>query len=238
MLANGVGVGVPFTPLGRVSPASSTAVLNGFFTSFWKVADLSDSIGSNTLTNSASPVTFSAGKIGNAGNFVAASSQVLSRANVSITGPKFTFTAWFKTTASYTANAYVVGYGPNTPTGGANVQINGASADGKIRFYTFNGGGLCLSASAYNDANWHLLVAYSQGTGGSNFLIIDNGTPVSNTGATNVTGTMTFSIGAFNGSSLFWNGMIDAVGIADNKTPTAAQITAMWNGGAGAEPPF
>lgn len=211
--------------------------LLGFFDSFWKLGDTSDAIGSNTLTNSANPVTFSAGKIGDAGNFVAASSEALTRAAVTFSGGSFTVVAWFKTTSA--ANQYIVSWNDNA-AGNVNLSI-GAFAAGKVAFYTNASGTTDVrTVSTYNDGNWHLAIAYHDSTTGINTLIVDNGTPITRAGTTNVASTSSaFAIGRYaDSAAAFMNGSIDAVGVADGKVPTAAQITALWNNGNGVEPPL
>ena len=213
--------------------SSSGGVLSGFFTSFWKLADTSDSIGSTTLTNSATPVTFVAGLVGNAGNFVRASSENLSAAP-SYTGTSFTGSCWINTTlAGANAGAFVWIAGD---TSGVRLVLNTA---GKIEFWTNAAAApKATSVASLNDGSWHHIVFYHDGTAHTNTLVVDNGTPVVAAAAGEfLAGAGSLTIGS-TGAAQFWNGKIDACGVADGKTPTAAQITALYNAGAGVEPPF
>src|SRR3954464_8446679 len=97
------------------APLSAQAFDLTSLVSYWKLSDVNDSVGGNTLTNG-NTVTFTSGKIGNAATFVAASSQRLSHAaNAALrTGDiDFTIPAWAKF-ASQPANPIVVGKDDNT----------------------------------------------------------------------------------------------------------------------------
>lgn len=218
----------------RVSSASSGTALTGFFTSFWKLADTSAAIGSFTLTNSGSPVTFSAGKIGNAGNFVRASSQQLTATTFSFTGPSATIACWIKTTL-VGGNEGIFNYtAPDTTV--INIRLN---TTGNLVFGTNAGGtSLLTSSGTYNDGNWHLIVAYHDSGSGINTMVIDNGSPQTLGSTANpASGSATANIGSNSGAQ-FWDGMIDACGFADNKIPNASVLTELWNSSNGNEPPF
>jgi hypothetical protein len=226
-------------PIGRF-PAPAVSPLIGFPTNFWKLDSLNDEIGSLTLTNSATPVTFTAGKIGNAGTFVRASSEFLSRGAATFTGPSFTLWAWFKSTD--TNYKYIFDW---NAIGGGQVAlvVNFPSAGtGKVTFSTdLNiAPRVDSAASTYNDGGWHLAVAYHDSGTGNNVLILDNGTPVTTGSTSNVaSATAALNIGEYTGGGIYYyDGQIDAVMVADNKKPTAAQITAAWNSGFGVEYPF
>src|SRR5438876_10841799 len=90
--------------------ASNSTLLNGL-TVYYALSNTSDATGGGlTLTNH-NTVTFSAGKVGNAANFVAASSQYLSRADSAAfqmgTGD-FSVAAWVNFTSS--ANRDIISY--------------------------------------------------------------------------------------------------------------------------------
>lgn len=227
-------VGAP--PAGVLMQAQTgSSALSGFFTSFWKLADTSDSIGSLTMTQSATPVTFSAGKIGNAGNFDTTPRFLLNSTAV-VAGGSFTVACWAKT-SSAVVNQWVFSYWDNT-SGSVQLYLNTAAV-GKVSFRTEIAKVLSSTASTYNDGQWHLIVAYHDGATGINTLVVDNGSPDTLAATADVAaGTHPMSIGRYSAASINFTGMVDACGIADGKTPSAAQLTAMWNAGVGAEPPF
>ena len=225
------------SPLSRSKPGTAPSALIGFYTNFWKLADLTDSIGSLTLTN-ANAVSFGPGKIGNAATFVAASFQSLGTASGNFTGPKFTISMWFKLTGIGAQRLFTWN---NNNAGSVNVQVNGGSGAGKLLFFTDLNASKYVetTVNTYNDGNWHLVIAYHDGSG-NNVIILDNGSPITLAATADVTSgpSHVIQIGTDFSLSAYVNGMIDAIGIADNKIPSAAQITAMWNAGAGVEPPF
>lgn len=214
----------------RVNGAS--APLSGFYSSFWKLADTSDALGSLTLTNN-NGATFAAGKIGDAATLVRASTQFFSTA-FTFTGPACTASAWFKTTL-VGGNAGIFQFtAPDTTQ--FYVRLN---TTGNIVLGTNAGGtSLLTSSGTYNDGNWHLVIA-SHASDGTNSLIIDNGTPQTLGGNSNPgAGAATITIGSTVAGAQAWNGQIDAVGFSDNQVMSTAQTTATWNGGVGVEPPF
>jgi hypothetical protein len=234
--------GVTF-PIGRYPATATASPLTGFYTSFWKMVDLTDSVGSLTLTNSATPVVFSAGLIGNAGTWSSDQAQFLRRAAVAFTGPSFTISLWMNLTTGKGATRRVQLSWNGVAAGSFQITTD-ISGAGVISFYTDAAGGAgkrCDSvANTYADSTYHLIVASHDGVSKVNSLWIDNGTVVTMAATADVANASAIlSIGNYSDLDTFPNwGQIDAVGIADNKTPTSAQITAMWHAGVGAEPPF
>src|SRR5439155_23130905 len=94
---------------------ANSSLLNGL-TVYYALSDTSDATGGGlTLTNH-NTVTFSAGKVGNAANFVSASSQYLSQADSAAfqmgASTDFTGAAWTKSGSG--SAKYIVGYGDNS----------------------------------------------------------------------------------------------------------------------------
>lgn len=233
------------TPLSQSKPGTAASVLSGFFTSFWKLDDVTDSIGSNTLTNNGT-VTFTAGKIGNAANFIPASVQTLSHADAtSLRGTtSFTISVWIKLTDR--TSVYVIvakSLYSASNTGEFFLEANNGGSAGRIRFGIQNGSNydILVANNAIPDTNYHLLVAWwDSGTSKLN-LSVDGGAAVQQATAQTPVGTaVPFTIGGDGNATpgLRLNGQVDALGFAQGKTPSVAQIAAMWNSGAGKEPPF
>lgn len=215
--------------------------LSGFYTSFWKLSNTADEIGSHTLTNN-NGVTFSAGKLGNAANFSAASSQSLSVADAADlrSASQFTITFWIKWSS---ASLNVVFLAKDSSTD-REFTLDRSSAG--LRFY-FSGttgitaGGPTIPA----DSAWHNVIAWYDGSVAGHHTcneVVDNGTVVTvDVGSANPpTGTASFRIGGrdFVGAEGYVTASIDAVGWAQGKIPTAPQRAAIWNAGNGVEAPF
>lgn len=232
MHRNGIGIGTSFANLGRSqSNGGSASVLAGFFTSFWKLADTADAIGSNTLTNGGL-VTFGAGgKIGSCGTGVNNAASKLTATIIYPTGGKdFTVAAWFKSSSA--ANQYLFNVALNA---GMALTVNGATS---ANFLT-DVGHIATKAGSLVDGNWHLLVGWYDAAATTNNLNVDHGTTVTTTaGATApLTGARATSLFLDTGASFAVIGSLDAMGFGPTK-PTQAILDALWNAGAGVEPPF
>jgi hypothetical protein len=230
-----------------ISIAGASTLLNGLQV-YYKLEDLTDSSGNSlTLTNHGT-VTFTAGKVGNAANFVSASSQYLSHADAAPyqmgTGD-FSFSFWFKfTTFSSIGDPLLLGYG-HGDSGGPGYVIEVQNKGGGTAGMTLSIADsaphqvVVYSTHAWNDGNWHLCVVTCS-RAGNETLFVDNG----NEGSSNIT-TVTGSVnnsngsgigGNFAGGSLF-DGSIDEFGLWD-RVLTSTEITHLWNGGAGTTYPF
>lgn len=215
------------------------SALNGFFTSFWKLADTADSIAANTLTNN-NGVTFSAGKIGNAAtNFVTASQRSLSAADAANLRAASQFTISFWAKWSVAASSSFIAKDSATD------REFTVDYSGGLRFYVNGGAAGVVSVTLPADSAWHNIIAWYDGSVASHHTINimrDNGT-VSTLDITTTnppTGNANFRIGArdYAGSEGYLTGSIDAVGWAQGRIPSAAIKAAIWNMGNGAEPPF
>lgn len=222
------------------------STLTASLVSFWKLTDLADSYGANTLTNN-NAVTFAAGKVGNAANFAAASSQYLSRADnatLRLGGTSFTIAFWVNLANKSGTRALVTKYDP-----GANkrsYELDYTNATDRFRFVLSSDGlaGTTVVLLADNFGApaagvWYfVVVTYTLGTGQMS-ISVNNGTA----------NTATLSGGAFNGDNAFaigarfnsgavdipHDGLIDAVGIW-KRVLTNTEIAYLYNSGTGREP--
>ena len=212
--------------------------LAGFFKSFWKFDDLTDSVGHNTLTNHGS-VTFVPGKLGYAANFVATSSQYLSHTHLSDFdgATKVTLTYWLNGTAPA---LYPVLIGQNS-----------SNSEWHINAWSTGNGGSYFYVGPANygydgvgpDGSWHQYIWVYDGTQPTNatkLILYRDGAIVPLTRVGTIpssipSGNSEFYVGGQ--SSSFSTAMIDALGYA-LKVPTTDQVTAIWNAGAGKEYPF
>lgn len=197
---------------------------------YWKLEEASgpraDSAGANTLTD-VNTVTQAAGKIGNAGQFTAANTEYLSRAdNAALSmgvGVHFTFAAWVY---------------PDTLGAMAILSKFGSeylldTQAGVPRLFVSSG----LSySSALIVSTWNLVIAWYDGA--ERGIQVDDGVPVTQVFSTDATdGAAEFRIGhrVDTPASDYWNGRIDEVGIW-KRAITVQERADLWNGGAGFNP--
>ncbi len=229
----------------RFHSGAATNPLPGFFTHFWKLADVNDSIGSLNFTN-VNTATFSAGHIGNALTLVRTSAQALTHADdagLRFSGGNWTVAVWFNRTNT-TGLQEIACKRDATDSSGA-FRIAGTSSAETFAILAYGGTGTTVVAQftgiAASNNNWHLVVAWwdtTVGASGTLYYSLDGGATQS-TAATGVivdSGAKPFNVGATSNGTNAFNGQIDAMGWALGKIPTPAQITALWAGGAGWEP--
>jgi hypothetical protein len=231
-----------------ISMASGTSTLLNGLKVYYKLEDTSDSSGNGlTLTNHGT-VTFTAGKVNNAANFVSASSQYLNHVNATPyqmgTGD-FTYAFWIKFTA--TGARSIMDYGQTGATPGYavdSISLGGSSMGFQISLsdgttspaYPF-----INTTHAWNDGRWHLLVVTCSRSGNMVAYvdnIPDGSTSItSNPSSVNSNNGFGFSLGAnYAGGSLF-DGSLDEFGLW-NRVLTSTEIAHLWNGGAGTTYPF
>ena len=227
-----------------ISIAGGSTLLNGLQV-YYKLENLTDSSGNSlTLTNHGT-VTFTAGKVNNAANFVSASSQYLSHANATAyqmgTGD-FSYAFWVKFTEStaralldYGISGSSAGYAVDTVNiGGSSMAFQIAVSDGSRLAYPF-----INTTHAWNDGQWHLVVVtYSRS--GNMVLYVDNlneGSVSLSTNRGSVNSTNGFTLGANYAGGVLFDGSIDEFGLW-NRVLTSTEITHLWNGGAGTTYPF
>jgi len=215
--------------------AAGSTLLTGL-KAYYALSDLTDSSGNGlTLTNHNS-VTFVTGKVGNAANFVSASSQYLSHADAAPyqmgTG-SFTVAAWIRFTSI--ADQQIVGYGQDNPGYGIFQDNGGLISRISDGVNAVQAGGI----NHYNDGLWHLVVGVADRTNNILHCYIDNNDENPHSIAT-VTGSpnnsVGFEIGA-EGLFFFLDGTVDEVGLW-NRVLTSTEISHLWNGGVGTTYPF
>lgn len=212
-----------------------TVPLADSLVSYWSLANVNDSHGSNNLTNN-NTVTFVSGKVGNAGNFVQASSQYLSIASNSTLEAgdiDFTWTFWV--------------YLTNTAANRTLIAKWGAASDGdyRIQFLTSgttvtftarnstNSANAAASAGTLSATTWYFFACRHDATANQISISVDAGTPVTAalTGGTRVSSNA-LAIGALNTPGTYHNGMLDEVGWWKRHL-SDAEITDLYNGGSG-----
>ena len=219
-----------------ISIAGGSTLLTGL-RAYYALSDLTDSSGNGLTLINHNSVTLVTGKVGNAANFVSASSQYLSHADATQyqmgTG-SFTLAAWIKIGSTLDQN--IVSYG--TDSFGYSLFQNGGALIVRIGDGTFgkNAGG----QFNHNNGNWHLVVGTADRTNNILTCYIDNVSEnpqsiATVTGSTN-TATGGFQIGALD-AAFFLDGTVDEVGLW-NRVLTSTEISHLWNGGAGTTYPF
>lgn len=230
----------PF-PMKRARADVSTTSL----ISYWKLDETSgtrvDVVSAENLTDN-NTVLFGAGKIGNAGDFESTNSESLSHAddaNLSTGDIDFSITCWVNF-ESLGAKRPIVSkqndgtngsYDLRYDTGGNFFQFRvwGSAAFGNVD---------SVGVTTPSLATWYFLVAWHDATANTINLQINNGTVSSQahtTGSFNDAGI--FSIGATAVFSEYMDGLIDECGWW-KRVLTAAERTALYNGGAGLAYPF
>lgn len=201
-----------------------------------------DAHGANTLTNNNSTPT-TTGKINQAGDFLAASSRSLSVTLAAMdSAAAFSLTFWFqRANASHTITVGTRG----STTNRTNVMI---WTDGNVYFQIGTGGNYYGSvAHGISTGAWGFMAMTfdgSQGTtanrtkgyvnGTQQTLSFPNGSPGTTLASNANQGP--FYIG-LETSTRYSTGQIDEVGVW-NRAITGAEVTALYNGGAGLAYPF
>ncbi|HCR92557.1 MAG TPA: hypothetical protein DIU47_01195, partial [Candidatus Pacebacteria bacterium] len=227
------------------SPSNFTTdtnrTLNTNLISYWKLDETSgsrtDSVGSNTLTDN-NTVTSNPGKVGNAGQFIAANTEYLSitdNAALSTGDIDFTFSAWVYMD-SLSTDTQVLGKW-SASAGQYEYLLERGSAN-KFRFYVSSDGSTYTSVQAATfgamSANtWYFVVAYHDSVNNTIGISVNNGafdTVAHTTGVRD--GTAQFDIGALAAGSFPFNGRIDEVGFW-KKVLSTQEITDLYNSGNG-----
>ena len=188
---------------------------------------LVDSSGNgNTLTNT-NGVTQGAGVIGNAANFVAASSQTLNltdRPSLDFTASGFSVACWAKVTG--TSNRAFVQKGPsNNPAAYEwRLALNGGSLQMSVSDGTAAGAG----TTAPTVGMWGFCFGSWDAGTGEILASLNAGTPATATKATILNLTTDMLIGGFN----LMDGLIDEVGIW-NRVLSPGNIADLYNLGNG-----
>lgn len=232
---------------GLILPSSSYAGLLTNLVSYWKLSDLVDSVGANTLTNN-NAATFVAGKIGNAVNLVAASTQYLSvadNASLDFTSA-MTIDGWVKFTTSGGIQTLASKWNFSTDgcwaiqmtAGEIVVNVATTPTDGGTTHGDTSGLGLTT-------ATWYHIAVVFDGTltGNANRLkVFVNGVQKTLTFTGTIPATLlnsasAFELGRFQGLGRFLDGLLDEVA-QWGRALTSAEILARYAAGTGIQWPF
>ena len=224
--------------------------------SFWNLnessGNASDAVASNTLTNN-NTTTYVAGLISNAAEFVRASSQSLSITDAAQTGldpgGAMSMQAWIRITALPSSGDY------HTVAAKGGISITTTDSTCQYLLFIANDGAQTVQAFARGAGNnMAASHAVSLSTGVWNHLVLTyepsvalrlwiNGTNVASD-TSSISGSLVntarpFAIGAdqATGAANFFNGRVDMVGVW-NVLLTSAEISSLYNAGAGIQFPF
>jgi hypothetical protein len=205
--------------------------------SFWELDDANDDVvaSANDLTNN-NVVTFVTGKVGNAANFVRASSQSLSdadTASLSTGDIDFTICAWARFTSHVGLDIGLVG---RWDASSQQEYFLGLPNGNPPTFYVSTTGGDAVSigsAATVTTATWYFIVVWHDSVGNTINIQVDNGTAdgVSHSGGV-YDSTAAFRLGTNGGSSWFLDGDLDQVGFW-KRVLTSDERTYLYNSGAG-----
>jgi hypothetical protein len=231
-----------------VAPEQATvpSTLSSSLVAFWRLDEVAgvrvDSAGTSHLTDN-NTVTQNAGKVGAAAQFTAASSEYLSVADnaaLSMGNIEFTVSAWVyldSKTATRTILSKRVGVG----TGGEYSLVYDNSSD-RFLFAVFDSttGINIATANTFGSpstATWYFIVGKVEA--GTLKVSVNGGAFDSVAKTVTIPDTAApFLIGAQQSvPTLFFDGRIDAVGIW-KRALTSAEVTELYNAGAGKEYPF
>jgi hypothetical protein len=209
-------------------------------TAFWELADTSDATGNgHTLTNNGT-VTFASGLVGNAADFEnnPTPGQYLSRADhadISMGAEvSFSLAFWIRAETLSGRHGLIGKMGAN---GEYQVGIYN-SFDLRLKVWGSTGYGdestAELTGGIANTAQWYFIVATHDATANEIALSIDNGTPVTDAHTAGVFDSdNALVIGGEDGSSNFFDGMIDQLGLWKGYVLTSGDRTYLYNSGAG-----
>ena len=204
-----------------------------------------DAIGANTLTNNNS-ATFTTGKLGGATGatqLVSASTQywsIASNSNLQAGDNDFLVCGWAYADTAHTG--VIISKGTISVNGEYRVQVISSGSDVKFRFQvsdianTFK---TVTSTNAYATSAWHFFAAWHDATADKIYINVNNGTTdeATTAGIAVATQTQPVCVGDQNSFSSPYNGRLDNVAFAKGTgaVPTAAILSALYNGGAGTE---
>jgi len=217
-------------------PQPAYAALTDNLVSFWEMEEASgtrvDTPGTMDLTDHS--VTSQAGIQGNAGDFEASSLTYLDHVDdpdLSMGDIDFTFQVWVK---------------PETVTGFPVILKKGNAGNSTREYILFldgatpqwqvgNGTGTSQRqwSGALTAGNWYHIVFWHDAAANETGITVNNGTPITGPhsgGVLDASGA--FQLGAGVDQSLYWDGLIDQVGLWKRKL-TSSEITELYNSGNG-----
>lgn len=217
--------------------------------SYWKLDESSgnaaDSVGSNTLTNNGT-ITYSASKINNGANLVAASSQYFSKTSqtgLAFSGGSFSLAFWTNPTSLVAFTYLLTLFDDDAPdsrswytrfnaTGGVSVTLRAADNLSNLTATVaagFTTGSLQHCVITYT-ASTHLIEVYRNGTSQGTADI---------TATSFRTSGSTFEIGSLisGGQNPAYTGQLDEIG-AWSRVLTSTEVSQLYNSGNGLQYPF
>ena len=188
---------------------------------YYKMSDVTDQIGGNTLTNS--NVNFNTeGKFGFAGAFNGSNSKLTISDSQFLPqgGSSRSISCWIKTTGG--SNDGVIGYGNPANSQAFFIYITNQNKLGIYCYYDNTNGTIAISNNTWN----HVVATYD----GTNCKLYVNGVLDFTTAKTLSTGNGEFRIGGvnWNNSAEFFPGDIDQIRIY-NSALSAENVTALYN---------
>ena len=224
---------------GNAYPLTDTPSLYGGV-AYYKLdessGNASDSISSNTLTNTST--TYASGKINNGAVFNGSSSKLVNASPVLPSGnSQYSIAFWVNPTAlpTSTNKMSLVNYGAGSVSNDViGVVLYNNSGTQKINNVFTN-----LDIEVTNTlptSTWsHLVVTYD----GSTATMYLNGTSINSTAKSSLSVSSTnLTLGTWiNGTAFRFNGAIDETGIW-NRALSSTEVTALYNGGLGLSYPF
>lgn len=248
---------IPGARVMQTSASAASWIANGTslatsLVAYWELDEASgsraDSKGSNTLTDN-NTVTSGTGLVYSlAGTFAAANSEFLSIAtNAALTMGDIDFwlAAWCKfATVNVGGQREIIAKDINTPAGGREYALEYDASGGQNKFTFFAGkptDSLSIVRSVLPSpavtGGWYLVVAWHNATANTVNISVNDGTVASTAtgGALQTGGIAGVRIGSrdYASSPSYWDGNIGPVMVGKNYVPTAADITFLYNAGAG-----
>lgn len=225
----------------RTVTAGGSSSLNTDLIAFWKMDETSgtrvDSEPTGTpqdLTDN-NTVASATGKIVNAGRYVSANSESLTRANsadLSTGDIDFTISAWVVVTTSTNVQRIILS---KTESGPGDEYALYMVSSGNFAFFIANGASyrIVTNNTSIVVGNYYHVVCWHNAAGDTvNIRVNDSTTATQSTGGTIPdSGGATFQIGSYRATQ-YWNGDIDEVGFW-KKVLSASEITELYNAGAG-----
>lgn len=241
-----------FRPRGAVAAGGESAAARATrygLISAWNLDGLTDSYGSNTLTNN-NTATFAAGKLGNAVSVASASSQYLDvadNASLSVGDNDFWGALWVNATTLGADRGLI---GKDAALANGEWRIDYVNATPRFRFFSYKAGTVDSIATANtlgapSTGVWIFLMFVHDKVTGVN-AISANGGAFDNSAA--LTGasydsTASLQIGrSYSGSPIYWNGLIDAFAYGKSPAGGIAGVQTeirdyLYNSGTGREYP-
>lgn len=235
----------------RTPTQEPTMALTDSLAAYYKLDESSgnaiDALGVSDLTASGSPPTATTGKVGGCRVFVAASSQMFSRADnaaLSTGDIDYTLAMWVYLTSKPAATMDMLSrYDVGNVALREYLFVWNATND-RFEFYITNtaGGNNVVTANNFgapSTGTWYYVVAWHDAAGNTINISVNNGT--ANSAATSVSPSDTAVVTTLGGrtgiATRYWDGRLDEVGYW-KRVLTVDERTSLYNGGAGLAYPF